>query len=160
MPDDDDIDFSSIELPIQKYEYLDHTADVQLHSWGDSLKEAFEQCGISMFGYMTELETVEIKQRVEIKATGHDLESLLYGFLDELLYLFSCEPNLICSKLEITQFITEGEDFSITCLCYGEEFHLGKHPQGTEVKAITYSAMEIVNDIEHQDYEIFVIIDI
>nr|XP_023021000.1 protein archease-like [Leptinotarsa decemlineata] len=149
-----------LALPTCKYEYLDHTADVQLHAWGDSLKEAFEQCGIAMFGYMTELPSVEIKQSAEIEATGHDLESLLFHFLDELLFLFSCEPFLICSKVCITEFTTEGEELKIKCKCYGEEFTIGKHPQGTEVKAITYSAMQIVNEPEKNRYEVFVIIDI
>ncbi|KAF5284606.1 hypothetical protein FQA39_LY16964 [Lamprigera yunnana] len=142
-----------LTLPPCKYEYLDHTADVQLHSWGDSLAETFEQCGLSMFGYMTNLETVEIKDVREIQANGHDLESLLFHFLDELLFLFSCEPYLICSKLVITEFLMEGEDFTIRCKCYGEEFTLGKHPQGTEVKAITYSAMQIVNEPTLNKYE-------
>ena len=40
---------------------------------------------------------------------------------------------------------------------YGEEFQIGKHPQGSEVKAITYSNMQIYDDKTH---ECFVIIDI
>lgn len=132
----------------------------RLHAWGDSLPEAFEQCGIAMFGYMTELPTVEIKQSAEIEAIGHDMESLLFHFLDELLFLFSCEPFLICSKLKITEFHTEGEEYTVKCKCYGEEFQLGKHPQGTEVKAITYSAMQIVNEPDVNKFEVFVIIDI
>lgn len=109
---------------------------------------------------MTDLCTVEIKETAEIIAEGHDLESLLFHFLDELLFLFSCEPFLICSKLTITEFILEGEQFKIKCTCYGEEFQIGKHPQGTEVKAITYSAMQIINEPDKNDFQVFVIIDI
>lgn len=108
---------------------------------------------------MTELQTVEIKQSAEIVAEGDDLESLLFHFLDELLFLFSCEPFLICSKVKITEFKT-GDEYRIKCKCYGEEFQLGKHPQGTEVKAITYSAMQIIEEPEQNKAQVFVIIDI
>eukprot|EP00878_Enallax_costatus_P022734 GHUV01024138.1.p2 GENE.GHUV01024138.1~~GHUV01024138.1.p2 ORF type:complete len:103 (+),score=38.52 GHUV01024138.1:1227-1535(+) len=37
---------------------LDHTADVQLHAWGGSLKEAFEQVGLAMFNYMTPVDAL------------------------------------------------------------------------------------------------------
>ncbi|CRK93343.1 CLUMA_CG006884, isoform A [Clunio marinus] len=141
---------------------LDHTADVQLHSWGDDLKEAFEQVGMAMFGYMTELDTVEIKEKHEIEAQSEDLDGLLFRFLDELLFLFSAEDFIIPKKLIITNFNTE--TFYIKCSCYGETFDLSKHPQGTEVKAITYSAMQIVqnpNPNQNQNkVDIFVIIDI
>lgn len=41
----------------RKFEYTDdHPADVQLHAWGDDLKEAFEQVALAMFRYETELE--------------------------------------------------------------------------------------------------------
>lgn len=129
-----------------------------MHAWGDSLKEAFEQCAMAMFGYMTDLAYVEMVQIQEIEASGHDLESLLYNFLDELLFLFSAEPFLICKKVIIDVFNLD--DFTIKCRCIGEEFQLGKHPQGTEVKAITYSAMQIVNEPDTNKFEVFVIIDI
>lgn len=137
---------------------LDHTADVQLHSWGADLSEAFEQVGMAMFGYMTELETVDIQERHEIEADGEDLDGLLFKFLDELLFLFSAEPFLICKKIKITELNLES--FTIKCTCYGEPFDLKKHPQGTEVKAITYSAMQIVQNESQGKVDVFVIIDI
>lgn len=113
---------------------------------------------MAMFGYMTELHTVEIKEKHEIEAQSEDLDGLLYRFLDELLFLFSAEPYLICKKLVITDFNLE--TFYIKCSCYGEPFDLKKHPQGTEVKAITYSAMQIVQNDEQKRVDVFVIIDI
>lgn len=143
-------------LPDQKYEYLDHTADVQLHAWGDDLKEAFEQCVMAMFGYMTEIEYVEMLNTESIEAEGDDLESLLFHFLDEFLFVFSAEPFFIARKVVITAF--DMENFRIKATGFGETFEIGKHPQGTEVKAITYSNMQIY-DKEGQ-HEVFVIIDI
>lgn len=131
---------------------------MQLHSWGSDLKEAFEQNGMAMFGYMTEIETVDILEKHEIEAHADDLDGLLYHFLDELLFLFSAEPFLICKKLIITDLNLE--TFTIKCSCYGEPFDLSKHPQGTEVKAITYSALQIVQNDELKRVDVFVIIDI
>lgn len=48
-------DEDDVSLPAVKFEYLDHPADVQLHSWGDSLQESFEQVAMAMFGYITDM---------------------------------------------------------------------------------------------------------
>ena len=38
-----------------QYEYKDHTADIQIHSWGDSMEECFAWAALAMFNYMTPL---------------------------------------------------------------------------------------------------------
>jgi len=148
--------------PPRGHEYLDHTADVQLHAWGPDLSAAFEECAKAMFGYMTDLDTVSECKTESMCASGSDLESALFNFLDEWLFLFSAEPFFIPFKIDITKFTKSdsGADDAVKIEAngFGETFDLGKHPQGTEVKAITYSAMQIH---EKDNFaEVFVIIDI
>lgn len=139
----------------RKYEYLDHTADVQLHAWGDTLEEAFEQCAMAMFGYMTDTGTVEPLRTVEVETQGDDLQSLLFHFLDEWLYKFSADEYFIPREVKVLNI--DQKNFKLRSIGWGEEFSLSKHPQGTEVKAITYSAMQVYNE---EKPEVFVIIDI
>uniref|UniRef100_A0A4W5PZR5 Protein archease n=1 Tax=Hucho hucho TaxID=62062 RepID=A0A4W5PZR5_9TELE len=134
----------------KKYEYLDHTADVQLHSWGDSLEEAFEQCAMAMFGYMTDTETVEPIDTVEVESEGDDMESLLFHFLDDWLFKFSADLFFIPREVKVLHI--DRMHFKILSLN-----NVYIVPKGTEVKAITYSAMQI-HDIDKP--EIFAIIDI
>lgn len=147
-------------IPVKKYEYLDHTADVQLHSWGDTLKESFEQIAMAMFGYMTEIETVEplIEHELDVKLDegDGDLLNMVYHWLDEWLFVFCAEPFFIPRKIVIKEF--DMDEFRIKAVGYGEQFCLEKHPQGTEVKAITYSNLQVHNDKTTND--IYVIIDI
>jgi SHS2 domain-containing protein len=98
-----------------------------------------------------------------IEAEGDDLEGLLFHFLDELLFIFAAEPFLIGRKVVIESI--DVEEFKINAVAYGEPFDLAKHPAGTEIKAITYSAMQIYQKKEgdatsKDDVEIYVIVDI
>jgi len=67
----------------------------RIHAWGSTLSEAFEQCANAMFHYMTEVDYIEMKESYDIEVEGHDMMTLLYNFLDELLFIFSAEPNYI-----------------------------------------------------------------
>ncbi|XP_068194568.1 protein archease [Antennarius striatus] len=139
----------------KKYEYLDHTADVQIHSWGATLEEAFEQCAMGMFGYMTDTETVEPTDIVHVESSGDDMQSLLFHFLDDWLYKFCADLFFVPREIKVLDI--DKSHFKIRSIGWGEEFSLEKHPQGTEVKAITYSAMQIYDTEKPQ---IFAIVDI
>lgn len=89
--------------------------------------------------------------------SGHDLDSLLFAFMDEFLFQF-CVDGFVAKSVKITRM--DLENFSITAQGSGEKFQpRTKHPQGTEIKAITYSAMQI---LVHPDgnAELYVIVDI
>mmetsp|Transcript_33978 Transcript_33978/g.95639 ORF Transcript_33978/g.95639 Transcript_33978/m.95639 type:complete len:147 (+) Transcript_33978:130-570(+) len=140
----------------ENYEFLDHTADIQIHSWGGDVKEAFENAAVAMGDYITELSTVTIGQEtVVIEAEAHDLDSLLYTFLDEVLFHFNGD-YFVCKRVEITSM--DLNKHRITAVGYGETFDLEKHPQGTEIKAITYSNMQIHQSPDKAD--VYVIVDI
>ncbi|KAL3120335.1 hypothetical protein niasHT_001148 [Heterodera trifolii] len=161
-------------VPCQ-YEYLDHTADVQLHAWGQSLGEALEQLTIALYGYMTiEIDRVEPIYTMDFSASGHDLSALVYNLLDNCLYSFCAEPFFIG---RVAKFLNlkkpsgnTGEELSVQIRIWGESFDPQKHPQGTEIKAITYSNMQIIREEEKEEDEggkvpigrtdIFVIVDI
>ena len=136
---------------------LDHTADVQLHAWGGTLIQAFENIVPCMFNYATDLSKVEIdpEETIEFTVSGHDMQSLLFKYLDEFLFRF-CTDYFCCKKAQIIEF--DREKFSIRLQAFGEIYDQLKHSQGTEIKAITYSYMQIH---EHENRsDLYVIVDI
>ncbi|XP_044626212.1 protein archease isoform X11 [Equus asinus] len=70
---------------------------------------------------------------------------------------YECEFGSYCGCPEVKVLNIDQRNFKLRSIGWGEEFSLSKHPQGTEVKAITYSAMQVYNE---EKPEVFVIIDI
>ncbi|CAM9769075.1 unnamed protein product, partial [Hapterophycus canaliculatus] len=73
---------------------------------------------------------------------GHDAKSLLFSLLDEFLFLFHSE-GLLADGFFIPRHDVPKQTVTAGSCREGETFDLAKHPQGTEVKAITYSNMQV-----------------
>mmetsp|Transcript_12818 Transcript_12818/g.22095 ORF Transcript_12818/g.22095 Transcript_12818/m.22095 type:complete len:208 (+) Transcript_12818:36-659(+) len=147
----------TLPVPSYNYEYLDHTADIQFHTWGPKVEDAFAGAVVAMFGYITELDKVDIDESLtrEVQASAHDMMSLLFAFMDEFLFIFSTE-YFVAKEVHVTSL--DKDNWTITATGKGEIFSRSKHTPGTEVKAITYSNMQIHEKPERTD--IYVIVDI
>lgn len=152
-------------VPGFDFEYLDHTADIQIHSWGSSLEHAFSSAGLGMLNYMTPLDGISSKTLTHhYSASGHDLDTLLFSFLDEILFAFSID-GFVARELEIVGGKIDRENYKLEAVGKGEKFDRERHASGTEVKAITYSAMRILEHGEAQqdgsrETDVWVIVDI
>ncbi|MFX0021696.1 MAG: archease [Candidatus Hermodarchaeota archaeon] len=125
------------------YKFLNHTADVSVEARGKNLEEAFEQTVYSLMETITpSLKSISPKIERIITVKAEDKEALLFDFLSEFLYIFDVE-ELIFNKVEIHPITKEKNTYHLKAIAKGEKFNRLKHEPGTEVKAITYSFMNI-----------------
>jgi len=118
----------------QKFKFLEHTADIKFQAFGKSVEDVFKNSALAMFNSMYDGKVKEIKS-FKINVKGKDFESLLYNFLEELLFLFDSE-NFFVSKIKNIKIT---KDFKLSAEVFGDntenyEVHL-------DVKAITYNEM-------------------
>ncbi|MHA1932204.1 MAG: archease [Promethearchaeota archaeon] len=125
------------------FEFMDHTADVSVRSWGRNLEEAFSQTALSLMTTITpNLKKVAQKIEKKIEIVAEDKYALCFDFLSEFLYIFDVD-DLVFSNVSVKSIQKIEEKYKLIALVKGEPFDRGKHEIGTEVKAITYSFMNI-----------------
>ena len=86
---------------MNKFEFLDHTADIKFKAYGKTMNEVIENCAAAFSFYMSNGQKIKPRKGKIIDVRGNDKESLLYNFLDELIYLVDAE-NFITTKASIT----------------------------------------------------------
>ena len=128
-----------------KFEFLEHTADIYVASYGKTMGEAFENAATAMFEVMTDIQNVESKLEESVSVKGRDEFELLYNWLELLIVNFETK-NKLYSKFKILTLKKKHGFFSLTAKIWGENFDPKKHMQKVGVKAITYHRMEIIKD--------------
>ena len=125
---------------MEKFKFLEHTADIKFQAFGKNIEEAFENSALAMFNSMFEGK-VNKKKNFKINVKGKDFENLLYNFLEELLFLFDSERFFLAS---IENIKIDKENFKLNAEVFGDsaenyEIHL-------DIKAVTYNEMFVKKD--------------
>jgi len=107
-----------------------------------------------MFGSVSD-DKIKSKKKFKFEVNGRDLESLLYNFLEELLFLFDTEEFFL-SKVEKIKI--DREKLKLEAEVSGDkaenyEIHL-------DVKAITYNEMFVKFEEKKKQWTAQVVLDV
>lgn len=123
------------------YRFVEHTADLGIEVWGESLDELFAEALVAFTDTLTEVERVDEQREVTIELSAPGLEELLVAWLEELLFLYETE-GLLCRRAEVA--VVELPDGpTLAAGAFGEVHDLDRQPLKTLVKAITYHRLAV-----------------
>lgn len=123
---------------MKSYEYFEATADIGLKAYGKDMNEAFENAGLAIFNIISDTSGIDAVREIEFEVTSEDEVSLLYDYLEELLFYHEIEFMLF------SEFhVKIDENLHLKAKIVGEEIDWDKHERKSEIKAITFHKMEV-----------------
>lgn len=122
-----------------RYRFLKHTADAKFQAFGKNLEEAFSNAATAMFEVIIKTGKIEKKITKKIEVKAKDKESLLYKWLEEMLFLLDTEFFMLNSVQKI-RIKKEKETYILQAEILGDTFK-EKYERHGAVKAVTYNEM-------------------
>lgn len=124
--------------PMKKFELMEHTADIGLVAYGNSLAEAFANAAYGLFSIIARLNRVRSVESRDVEVEGQDAEALLFNWMNQLIYLFDVE-RFIFKRFDITSFT----ETSLKARCRGERYDPSRHELKLGVKSATYHMLKV-----------------
>ena len=119
----------------KKFEFLEHTADIKFRVFGKTLEEVFENSALAVSSIYSKEKKISSKNKKKISVEGRDRESLLYNFIEELIFLVDSE-NFVVSKAKILI-----KNTSLTAEIYGDD--VKNYTNLDQIKSSTYHEMYV-----------------
>ena len=137
----EDVRLQPVNVAMRQFRFLNHTGDLAMEIYGESLENLFENAGMAFFSVMTNRS--RIRKRVERSITLRygDRETLMVDWLGELLYLHDVE-GLLFKRFQVVST----EQGCFRALAWGEPFQPDRHVIRTGVKAATFHQLRIQED--------------
>lgn len=123
-----------------RWEHFEHQADVGVRGLGSTPGTAFEQAALALTAVLVDPKKVAAAERVEISCEAPDLETLLYDWLNAIVYEMATRSMLF------GRYEARIEGVRLRGTAWGEKVDLAKHRPAVEVKGATYTSLSVRQD--------------
>jgi SHS2 domain-containing protein len=124
---------------MEKYKFLEHTADEKFQAYGKTLEEAFANAALATMAIMTE-DKIKSTKEESFQIEAKSKEQILYSFLEHLLFLIDTESYLVS---EVTSIKLKGEEGKYTLEVTTKGDSAESYEILAHIKAVTYHEMFI-----------------
>ena len=123
---------------MKRFQLIEHTADIGLIAYGNDLAEAFANAACCLFSIIAETSRVRRVESRLVEVDAEDAESLLFNWLNHLIYIFDVE-HLLFKRFDITEFT----EHNLKATCWGERYDPSRHQLKLGVKSATYHMLKV-----------------
>lgn len=117
----------------KKYRLTTRQSELAVKVTGGSQAELFANSAFALFDVMSDVEKIEIKERLPLEVEGADRDDLLVNWMRELLYLYQRSGFLLKEFV-----IREVKDTSVKAEVCGEKVDPDRHEIKQEIAAVAY----------------------
>ena len=135
----------------KKFEYVGHTSEIKIKTYASTLNGIFRNTVVALSDFMSRKQKIKPKIIKRITIQAEDTESLLYEFIDEIVYLIDAK-NFIVSKGRIK--VNEKTNF-LEAEILGDK--ASNYSNLDHIKAATYSDMYVKKKRNNSWEAVFVI---
>lgn len=127
----------------KNYRILTRSSDLAIRVLGKSQAELFANSAFALFDLLTDVEKVQVNERLPLEVEGVDRDDLMVNWMRELLYLFQGSGYLL------KEFnIRDVKDTYVKAEVSGEKYDPDRHEIQREIRSVAYhqSRMEKTGD--------------
>lgn len=123
-----------------KFRYLSHTSEAKFRAYGKSLEKCFVNAGLALVNLVFDVKKIKTKKKIKINVVSEGVESLLFDFLERVIFVMQVKGVLGCrfSKVKIFK---KGKRYKLGCILVGDSYK--NYKTRSDVKSVTYNQLLI-----------------
>jgi len=127
----------------KRYQVVSRSSDLAIRVFGKSQAELFANSASALFDLITDIDKVEVRERLALEVEGTDRDDLMVNWMRELLHLYQGSGYLL-KEFEIR----EVRDSYIRGQVGGEKFDPDRHEVRREFRSVAHHQSRMTQTAE------------